>query len=138
MLIKQLTDLIKYAIWGEGSPVISKDVYEEMKQQAIVALPASCLHSLSLPSELATEWKKDIVRQISFYSLYCLEQTKLPVAVPYVILKGTSAAKYYPYPEYRMMGDIDIMTSREDFETACKQLMDNGYEMIKEIEDESN
>lgn len=133
MLIKQLTDLIKYAIWGEGSPVISKDVYEEMKQQAIVALPASCLHSLSLPSELATEWKKDIVRQISFYSLYCLEQTKLPVAVPYVILKGTSAAKYYPYPEYRMMGDIDIMTSREDFETACKQLMDNGYEMIKEI-----
>ena len=50
-----------------------------------------------------------------------------------VILKGTSAAQYYPYPEYRTMGDIDIMTRREDYDIACKQLMDNGYTMLKEI-----
>ena len=54
----------------------------------------------------------------------------MPITVPYVILKGTEAAKYYPYPEYRAMGDIDIMTQREDFETACDMLISAGYEEL--------
>ena len=123
-----------YSIWGKSANVdADRDVFDEMKRHAIAALPAQRLSSLNLPPELATEWKKEIIQQASFYTVYCLKQSKLPLTVPYVILKGTSAAKYYPCPEFRMMGDIDIMTRREDFDIACKQLMDDGYTMLKDI-----
>ncbi len=126
-------DLIKLSLWGNEFTTIEQDVFNEMKQHAIAALPASYLSSLKLSPDLAIEWKKTIIQQMSFYSAYCLEQSKLPITVPYVILKGTSVAKYYPYPELRTMGDIDIMTRREDFNIACKQLMENGYMMLKDI-----
>jgi len=64
---------------------------------------------------------------------YNYAQLELPISVPYVILKGTSSAKYYPHPEYRIMGDIDIMTSREEVDVACKQLVENGYNIIDDI-----
>ena len=130
---RELYKLIRLSLWGNVSAVAGQDVFEEMKHHAIATLAAPCLSSLDLPSQIETEWKKDIIQQVSYYTYYCLEQKKLPITVPYVVLKGTSAAKYYPYPEYRMMGDIDIMTHHEDFDTACKQLVDNGYQIVAEI-----
>ena len=47
-----------------------------------------------------------------------------------MILKGTTAAKYYLHPEYRVMGDIDIMTSRDDYPAACEMLLQNGFREI--------
>ena len=52
--------------------------------------------------------------------------------MPYVILKGTAAAQYYPHPEYRAMGDIDIMTRHEYFDNACQQLTDDGYKYLSD------
>lgn len=112
---------------------VKQEDFVEMKQQAIAALPASCLSYIDLSPELKSEWKTLIIQQISFNSRCAYEQSRLPISVPYVVLKGTSAAKYYPHPEYRTMGDIDIMTRREDFDIAIKQLTDNGYRIIKDI-----
>ncbi len=126
-------EIIKLCLWGNELTSIDQEAFYEMKRHAIAALPTSYLSTLKLSPDLAIEWKKTVIQQVSFYSAYCLEQSKLPITVPYVILKGTSAAKYYPNPEFRTMGDIDIMTRREDFDTACKQLMDNGYTMLKDI-----
>ena len=129
----ELFDVIKIALWGDGSAIANQDVFNEMKLHAIAALPASCLQFLSLSSELEGEWKRFILQHISFNTQCRYEQSKLPISVPYVILKGTTAAKYYPYPWYRTMGDIDIMTRREDLEIACKQLVENGYRVVKEL-----
>ena len=126
-------ETIKLSLWGNAFAVTGQDVYDELKRHAITVLPSPYLSSLELSPELAAEWKNDIIHQVSFYTQYCIEQSKLPITVPYVILKGTSAAKYYPYPEYRTMGDIDIMTRHEDFDTACQQLVDNGYLIVDEI-----
>ena len=76
------------------------------------------------------KWKSFIVEQLIFITQCNYIQSVLPITVPYVILKGTSVAQYYPYPDYRMMGDIDIMTRREDLETACEQLMEAGYASV--------
>ncbi len=130
----QLDKTIEYSLWGKTENVcVDKDIFDEMERHAIAALPAPYLSSMNLSPELAAEWKKNIIQQVSLYTLYCQEQSKLPITVPYVILKGTSAAKYYPYPEYRTMGDIDIMTRREDFDQAFQQLLDNGYNVIKRL-----
>ena len=135
---EEIFNIIKLSLWEKGTAVANQADFEEMKRHAIAALPASCLPSLGLSSELEKEWKKYILQQISFYTQSCYEQSKLPISVPYVILKGTSAARYYPYPEYRTMGDIDIMTRREDYDIACKQLVDGGYRIIKDIYKETS
>ena len=131
-------DLCKLSLWEKGTATVNQEIFIEMKQHAIAALPASCLRSVAMSQELEREWKRSILQQLSFYTQICYEQSKLPISVPYVILKGTSAAKYYPHPQCRTMGDIDIMTRREDYDTACKQLVDGGYRIIKDIYKETS
>lgn len=126
-------EIIKKSIWGIGTATADEDIFEEMKKQAIATLPGNCLSSLGLSSELERAWKKYIILQTSYSTQSTYEQTILPINVPYIILKGTSAAQYYPHPIFRTMGDIDIMTRREDFDLACKQLLDNGYHIDKDI-----
>ncbi len=44
-----------------------------------------------------------------------------------VVLKGPGAAWYYPVPEYRQSGDIDLLLTRpEQLEDACRILTEDG------------
>ena len=128
--------LIKTSLWGAEAGEVTQEDYEEMRFHTIQALPASVLSALKMPEPLRHRWKKDILQQISYSVNYRYVQDNLPVQVPYVVLKGSSAAQYYPNPEYRIMGDIDIMTRREDFSTAYRQLVDNNFLVQKETERE--
>jgi len=128
-------DIIKESLWEKiNKAVYSKDVsmeeYEELRIHALSLLPAPILPSLSIDDNLQKIWERDIIAQFSYNCRYKFLQDSLPISVPYVILKGTSAAKYYPVPENRIMGDIDIMPSRECMKLACEQLLENGYEEI--------
>ncbi len=133
MTVQMVFDLVAFSIWGGGNVVADQYTYEELKKQAIAALPTPYLSNISLSDELRKEWKSYSIQQVSYYIQYKYTQSNLPIRVPYVILKGTSAAQYYPHPEYRTMGDIDIMTRREDFDAASKQLLDNGYRITNEL-----
>lgn len=133
MCMETLTNLIKLSLWGNCVSFVDHTVFEEMKRHAIAVLPASCLSSLALSPELEWEWRQNIFRQLAYNTQCIYAQSILPLSIPYVILKGTSAAMYYPHPKYRTMGDIDIMTRREDLEIARKQLVGNGYRVVKEL-----
>ncbi len=122
--------LIKKALWGTGELTANEGVFNDLRDHTLVALPADLLSSADLPEELAARWKDAIVQQLMQYYKYKQQESELPVAVPYVILKGSAAGRYYPRPEYRAMGDIDIMTRMEDFSAACEALLENGYEEI--------
>lgn len=124
-----LFQLLKAALWGTPPPteLITKEIFQELKSHALLALPASILSSLHMSDDLRKSWQTAIYQQISFQANYRYAQRNLMLGVPYVILKGTSAGKYYPNPEYRAMGDIDVMTMHEDYETACNELLLNGY-----------
>lgn len=133
MIEEAIKDIIKLSLWGDKRCVtVCQDTYEEMKAQTIATLPMPYFLSLVFSLELKREWTQYAIRQVSYNMRYRYEQERLDITVPYVILKGTAAAQYYPYPEYRTMGDIDIMTRREDFETALLQLLNNGYKITKE------
>lgn len=128
-----LFNLIKSSIWGTKiEDKIDQEIYTEMKEHSLIALPAPRLSALGLSNTLMREWKNCVLQQISFYTQYVYIQSAIGLTVPYVILKGTSASQYYPQPELRAMGDIDIITRREDFETAYQELLNNGYKMIME------
>ncbi|WP_295154373.1 nucleotidyltransferase family protein [uncultured Ruminococcus sp.] len=70
---------------------------------------------------------------ITNYSMLLYEQDKLvrlldKNGIPVVILKGFAAAKYYPKPHLRSMGDIDILVPRDRFYDAVSLLEANGFE----------
>ena len=122
-----MLNIIKSSLWNTRSSTADEHIYNEMRKHALIALPANILSSIEMPSDLRQKWEQDILRQICYYCNYMYIQNSLPVTVPYVVLKGTSAAQYYPYPKFRTMGDIDIITKRDNYDCACKQLIDDGF-----------
>ena len=47
--------------------------------------------------------------------------------IPFVILKGSAAAQYYPKPYLRAMGDVDFLVPKDKFLFAAKILEENRY-----------
>ena len=130
--------LIRHALWGtEGTSfAISSEEYEELKNHTVLSLLTPVIKHISMPPELRKAWNELAVQQLNYNVNMAHLQANLPLRVPYVILKGTSAARYYPHPEYRTMGDIDLMTRREDLNKAYHQMVEGGYDVLKSAEKE--
>ena len=54
-------------------------------------------------------------------------------SIPAVLIKGITAASYYPQPLYRKSGDIDILVSESRLDDAVKVCDEIGYS-VKEIQ----
>ena len=130
-------DVIKCIFWGYSVKTVDQDTYEKICHHSINSLAAPILSQLEMPAEIRKEWKKKIMQQVVFNTQCSDLQHHLPITVPYIILKGTSAAQYYPYPEYRTSGDIDVITRREDYDQAYQDLLQDGYVIDKELERET-
>ena len=132
-----MLNIIKASLWDEleNNILINEEDLNELYNHSLIALPARIISNLELNDELRDKWNNMIIKQIAYYVKYLYMQDHLPLTVPYVILKGTSAAQYYPHPELRAMGDIDIITRREDSKTACKMLIEGGFQEITSDED---
>lgn len=134
--MNDIFSLIRATLWGCSVPEMDKKAYEMLVKHSIDALAAPILSQLDLSDELKKEWKTSIMQQIVYNTQCSYIQKNLPITVPYVILKGSSAAQYYPFPEYRLAGDIDIMTKREDFDQAYQELLSDGFVIHKQLERE--
>ncbi len=56
--------------------------------------------------------------------------------ISYILLKGISLAAFYPVPEYRKLGDVDIyINDKEMFDRANALLLANDYTKDDEISD---
>jgi hypothetical protein len=51
--------------------------------------------------------------------------------IPCAILKGASSARYYPKPEYRCMGDIDLLVLPEDLDRTLA-LLPEGWKAMSQ------
>ncbi len=123
----KLFQLIQASLWGIPTGEITRKEFDIMQHHAISLIVGPILSSLQMSSSLRNEWKSDILHQFQ-YNMGCIyAQNVIPLTMPYIVLKGTSAAKYYPEPEFRALGDIDIMTRREDVEAACEIFLQNDY-----------
>ena len=47
--------------------------------------------------------------------------------IPVVVLKGAAASVYYPRPEIRTMGDIDLLVAPEYLERAAARMAEKGF-----------
>ena len=122
--------LLRSSLWGierfpfESLPGINwKNVYTELHNQAVAPLCADLLGDID--PENTISYIQSAARNIRLWHDLANTQQKLcqdleDIGIPCVILKGSSAARYYPQPERRNMGDIDILVLPEDFDRALE------------------
>ncbi len=123
--LSQFPDSESFAFCDLDADALYVDAYN----QAVLGLIAN-----QIPASLQDKkWIEAQFRQKSYYIRYCHEEEKLKncldsYSIPFVILKGNSAAMYYSVPELRNMGDIDILVPQDLFEKTDMALSNNGYE----------
>lgn len=133
---KTLLSLVKSTMFDLPLEIVPDidwdDLYQEAKDQAIAALIADCV-----PEEAGTKWKSANTRNIGNSIRYLYAQNELITIfrdnnIPLAILKGTSAAVYYPVPLNRTMGDIDFIVPQDLFKSACDLMINKGFTVEKE------
>lgn len=120
------------------SPVSDwKEIYQEFADQAILAIPAPILEKLSMPQELKKQWESEVMMGSARSIRLMANQNELirqlmKNGIPYVILKGVAASKYYPMPWLRTMGDVDFIVQPVDFERTKQLMLEKGFIPLNE------
>ena len=132
-----LLDLIKCSLWGTELQLYSetvnwKEVFNESKLQSVSGLTFSSLPDY-VPTDIQTDWKNQSLKTYAtFYRVMVAQDNLLSLLfksnIPTVILKGASAAIYYPLPSKRSMGDIDLLVPQFWFDKTNQLLLENGYQ----------
>lgn len=121
--------LLRAALWGEPVPAIRDldAVKQELSHQAVLTLTADVLGRAGDRTAI----REAASRLTHFYAMM-EEQSKMLALlarkdIPAVVLKGSAAACLYPKPEYRKLGDVDILIPPACFDTAIAAVREAGY-----------
>jgi len=105
-----------------------KEQFEFFNSHSITPL-VSELNRYVPDNSIKKAWKEAVYANIYSYSNLVKKQNQILDAfkkIPVVVVKGTSAAKYYPNPQLRTMGDIDLLVRPAEYEDAVVSLMNIG------------
>ncbi len=138
-----LLSLLRSALTGERfiSPenVDWKGVIKEAEQQTVslMALDTAEAVKSNMPPELYEHYLGRLYVMLSSNARVGYAQSELikilnRAGIPYFILKGESAAYYYPKPELRQLGDVDFLIDPSQRETVMQLLVNSGYEPSQE------
>lgn len=129
-----LLELLKGYIYNK-TPALPENVnwervFEVAKVQCVVPLLASYV-----PKEYRNEWLEISLQSKAHYMQMLYEQKSLirllkSNSIPFVIIKGTASAIYYPVPSSRVFGDIDFYVPKDYWDTAKILLENNGYNYL--------
>lgn len=129
--------LLRRSLWGNKevflySKISLQDLRDSIsiaKSQSVLGLVANVILSDSafsekLPVQESAKLKHFVMSNLSTSqmlnnSLLLIVQELRKHGVDPVLLKGQGIAKYYPVPELRQCGDIDIYVGQKDFEKTC-------------------
>lgn len=129
-----LLELIKASLFGKNLEIPDdvnwEKVFEAAKKQCLVPMITCCV-----PAEHKAEWSNHSVQFKAYFMQMIYAQNSLVKLlsdnnIPFVILKGTAAAVYYPNPLLRTFGDIDFYVAEDNVEFVLTLLKSNGYIFI--------
>lgn len=108
-----------------------QEVFAELTSQAAAAIPADKVGQLRLTGEEREQYSVYVISQVMnwnrvMYTQQMITDALKEASVPAAVLKGAAAGIYYPRPEYRCMGDIDLIVLPEDFPRAVEVLKKAG------------
>jgi len=132
----QVLALLRTALWTEerfpyqiAEDVDWEAVHKELKAQTVQCIPLDLLAKYNPESRQKyiaaagkgmMRWYKILQVQQELCKMFTNE------GISCAVLKGASAACYYTSPSSRIMGDIDILVSYEDFDRACALVANDG------------
>lgn len=145
---KVFFSILRSALWG--SPVEVPEGFAQWgtimklaKSQALIGLVAEVLLTRqnlrdSLPDKFIVRLQDIPMTNMGMHSqmnmtLQLLVLTLRKVGIEPVLLKGQGLSKYYPTPELRQCGDIDIYVGEENYEKAYDAMLT----IVSEIENKS-
>ncbi len=130
-----LLALLRSCLWGQErfpfqppQDINWRDVYTELRHHAVQHLVVDLLATADRDNTLI--YLKKLANNIRKFQKIMESQQHIvemlaEAGIPCVVLKGAAAAQYYPRPEYRCMGDIDLMVLPEDLDRALALLPEN-------------
>lgn len=81
-----------------------------------------------LPESLENERSRMLIHNMNVeYGHTELHRLLQEAGIPYVIMKGSASAAYYPSPMLRMMGDIDVLVEKDREGEAEALLLEKGF-----------
>lgn len=149
-LQNMLLELIKIALNPEDKSSIVlhesewPELYKLISEQGMgsILFPIiSILPETSKPNRiLYDQWKNQIlfaaVSQLSrIQRLKRIVDNLNSVNLPFIVLKGPAIARFYDRPEYRIMGDLDILVEDKDMVLAQQTIELMGYTLLKDEDD---
>ena len=115
-----------------------QEVFEEAKFQSVIPMVYDATSGIEgIPTEVLKQFKSNTIaimfnndKIVKVQNELCglLENEK----INYAILKGLSVAQYYPKPELRTFGDIDVLVSKNDYKSAKEFLVASGFALVEE------
>lgn len=110
--------------WDEIHQFFLRHAIAPLFADGISCLPKECANLINV-------WKNEAYNNVFRYYHSSKTQEEILAAyktntIPVVVLKGTSAAQYYPKPQLRTVGDIDLLVKSEDYERAIQCLLAIG------------
>ena len=132
-----MLSLLKTSLFGHALNVPADvewdKVYHEMQNHRIASLAGNVLQEIeNLDDTLGITWMSRIARNVQkFYQILDMQQQTMELLESHeinaVVLKGAAAAKYYPEPSYRAMGDIDLLLGNKDADSVRALMLANGF-----------
>ncbi len=116
-----------------------RELFKESTAQAVALVCLQGLDESSMPQEVRKGWQNYAMRSlrsnIDVHAEHAYVHELLTAAkIPYVTLKGSCSAYYYPDPLMRAMGDVDFWTPDEYLDEAYRILRAEGWESSGEWE----
>ena len=134
-----LLELLKGSLWGSTIELDPKEVDWEtlldtaaLQTVTLSAFDGAAQIKNQIPKEIYVRWQQVAFRKLQSNMQVTAAQEELITileqsAFPYVILKGSAAAFYYPNSELRQLGDVDFLINPEQKQAIAMKLMEAGY-----------
>lgn len=141
--IEQLYLQIIHTFCTQNSPEIVVALEDEKALVELARVQSSLPFLLPYIKEASLLFNIKQQTKLMMLNYYQVEQFTRRIAdlfesngISYILLKGISLAAFYPIPEYRQLGDVDIyINDKEMFDRANTLLLANGYTKDNEISD---
>lgn len=127
----QLFAQVDDALWGKIETLAMRQSVPALVAEVILGLPKEMLPPRERRLRLAMQIKiiEDGNRRIHA-ALQAVRADYDQVDLPFILLKGQTLALYYPKPELRSSGDLDLYLYRPgDYERANAWALEQGYEL---------
>ena len=138
---KTLLGVLSHALFGIEYQIPEdtdwEALFKESKAQAVAPMVFSCVADQCKDREVFQQWKAltmaSLHNNMSVQMQHgALHNLLTEHGIPYCIVKGCVAAKDYPDPLLRALGDVDFLISDEYWEQAQQVLTEDGFSVSGE------